>query len=715
MNSLRARPGHQSDREGGDSKSHPPARTVRVVRTAWISYLVLILAYMISGLPLVYAQTQTACGGSRCLDWQLSAAGLQRLGQTGIPPAGYALYATLLPLFVPLLSLVLVTLVLWRQPASRMAWLFALFLGTCPVNLSMSTVALARVYPLFGFPAQLIEFGFACFLPFVLLFPNGQFVPSWSRWFVMPNVLVFVLMVFFPASQAPGGPMAAVAGAWQLVSALLALGVLIYRYRRFANPVQRRQIKWLLYGLGVTISTNFVFNGLAFVSGIDLQQGSLGFLAQKTITILSIAFFAASLWVAVYRQQLFDIDLVINRTVVYALLTAAVIGLYALAVATFGLLLQTRGSFLISLAATVTIAAVFQPLRGLLQRGVDRLLYGQRGEPYTALAQLGSRLEAVHTTEAILPAIVETIRDTLNLPYVAITLVDDGTGAERRVAAGEVREPRVAIALLYHGDQVGDLIASPRAGEARLSPADRRLLGDFARQAAIAVYAMRLANDLQRSREELVSSREEERRRLRRDLHDGLGPSLATISMQSETARSLVRLDPGAAEAQLSELTAQAQTTMHEVRRLIHALRPPVLDDLGLVPALDALAAPYTRIGLTVRVTADRDLPPLPAAYEVAIYRIAQEALNNVVKHAQARLCVIRLDCETELCLTIQDDGIGIPLKRVSGVGLHSMRERAEELGGTLAITSGEGAGTTVEARLPLRREHGTDPNPDRG
>jgi signal transduction histidine kinase len=240
-----------------------------------------------------------------------------------------------------------------------------------------------------------------------------------------------------------------------------------------------------------------------------------------------------------------------------------------------------------------------------------------------------------------------------------------------------------------------------------LSPADHRLLSDFTRQAEIAIYAVQLAQELQRSREEIVTAREEERRRLRRDLHDGLGPSLATISLQSETVRSIFRTQPEEAEALLDELTVQAQATMQEVRRLIHALRPPVLDDLGLVQGLQALAASFSQSGVSITIQSDRSLPELPAAYEVAIYRIIQEALTNVVKHAQARTCTVRLVCDKSISLEIQDDGVGMAQNRTSGVGLHSMRERAEELGGTCRITSNSDRGTLIQVSLPVRSGHG--------
>jgi signal transduction histidine kinase len=689
------------------SRTQLSAGLVVPVRAFWLFYLVLILLYMIAGLPLVLAQNQASCVGMGCLDWQLSAEGIQRLVQSGITLTFYGWYSTILPLIVPLLSLVLATIVLWKRPNDRMAWLFALALGTCPVNLSMSTIALANVHPVMLFPAKLIEFGLASLILFIALFPTGCFVPRWIGWFIILNTLIIGTAIFFPITQVPGTITALLFQTWQPVSAMVLFGMLFYRYWWVADTKQRQQLKLLVFGLLVPVLVNAFFSILLNLTDFDLRQGSLGFLVQRTFTIVGIAFFIIALWVAVFRYQMFDIDLIIKRTLVYTVLTVLVIGLYILIVSLLGILLQTSENFLVSLIATGAIAVLFQPLRVWLQRGINQLLYGKRNEPYQVLVQLGSRLAAIQATEAILPAIIETARDTLHLPYVAIRLDRNTISDEKQVSAGILAEITTDIRLYYQGNQVGALIASPRSGESELSPTDLSLLSDFARQAEIAIHAVSLAQALQRSREEIVTAREEERRRLRRDLHDGLGPSLATISIQSETARGLLRDRPEAAEALLDELTNQAQTTMQEVRRLIHALRPPVLDDLGLIPGLNALAASFSQSGVSISIQSASHLPEMPAAYEVAIYRIVQEALTNVVKHARATICTVRLVYDQGICLDIEDNGIGISQNRTSGIGINSMRERAEELSGTYTSAVSAVHGTHIQVRLPTRSSHG--------
>lgn len=222
---------------------------------------------------------------------------------------------------------------------------------------------------------------------------------------------------------------------------------------------------------------------------------------------------------------------------------------------------------------------------------------------------------------------------------------------------------------------------------------------------------MHLTSDLQRSRERLVNTREEERRRLRRDLHDGLGPQLATLTLKLDAARNMLsQKEAVAADALLAELKAQTQAAISDIRRLVYDLRPPALDELGLISAIREQATNYSQNGLNVFVEAPEPLAPLPAAVEVAAYRIVQEALTNVSHHARARACRIRLSLSDELELEITDDGIGLPEDLRAGVGLYSMRERTAELGGTCEIGPSPTGGTRVLARLSLPTTSGEQP-----
>ena len=468
-------------------------------------------------------------------------------------------------------------------------------------------------------------------------------------------------------------------------SAVASVAAVVVRFRRSRGPV-RQQMKWFLFAVAP----------LALVPVVDHVPGIVGALMFGWL-LLALPVAVA---VAVLRYRLDGIDVVINRTLVYGALTALVIGVYVLVVGYLGALLHREDDLFVSLVATGIVAVLFAPARERLQRGVDRLLYGRRSEPYAALAQLGERLGGTLAPDAVLPAIVSTLREALRLPYAAIAL----PGEARPVTSGEPVTATEELPLLHHGAPVGTLVLGLRPGEAGFSAADRRLLTDLARQAGVAVSTVRLTADLQRSRERLVTAREEERRRLRRDLHDGLGAQLAGLTVQTGVLRGLIAKDPDAAESLAAELRGELRTAIGDIRRLVHDLRPPALDELGLAGALQRLAERIgaDAAGLRVEVHAE-GLPPLPAAVEVAAYRIVQEAVTNVVRHAGARRCCVVVAVDgADLSVTVSDDGGGPAPDRVAGVGLASMRERAAETGGSCEFGRGPDGGVRVTARLPM-------------
>lgn len=401
------------------------------------------------------------------------------------------------------------------------------------------------------------------------------------------------------------------------------------------------------------------------------------------------------------RQRLF---LLVNRTLVYGALTAIVVGIYVAVVGYLGLLFEQETRHMVtSLFATGLIALLFQPLRTHLQRGVNRLMYGERDDPYAVLSRLGQRLEAVLAPEAVLPTLVETVAQTLRLSYVAIALKQD---EEMVVVAtyGVSEHNPLTLPLVYQGETMGQLLWASGDQDESFTSADWRLLENIARQAGVAAHAVRLTADLQRSREHLIMAREEERRRLQRDLHDGLGPALASLTLKLDAAGNLLRRDPAATEALLLELKTQTQATIIDIRRLVYDLRPLALDQLGLVAAIRQYAAAFRQLnGLQITLEAPEQLPALSAAVEVAAYRIVQEALTNVASHAFAQTCLIRLWLNHTLCLEVKDDGVGLPKDGRMGVGLASMRERAAEIGGSCVIEPAPSGGTRVVARLPLK------------
>jgi len=543
----------------------------------------------------------------------------------------------------------------------------------------------------------------------LLLFPDGR-LPS-ARW--RPLVWLAAAAVVLPAlaNALMPGPLvnhpvahnslgiphaqAILTSAAQLglacfvVAALGSVASVVVRYRR-SRGEQRQQLKWLAYAVVVFLVANVLPLPGPLVTVIVLSAAAL---------LVPIA-----VGIAILKHRLYDIDLVINRSLVYAALSACVVGVYVAVVGLFGSLIGERMRLAASLVATGLVAVGFAPLRERLQQAVNRLLYGQRDDPYAVVSALGHRLEATVAPEAVLPSVVEALAGALKLPYVAIQLA----GEDRPAAShGRLRGEPVSFPLVHQGEVVGQLTVGPRTPGEALAVADRRLLEDLAGQVGVAVHAVRLTADLQRSRQRLVSAREEERRRLRRDLHDGLGSALAGLALQAGTARAVLGTDPTAADAQLAKLEGGIQALLADIRRLVYALRPPALDELGLVGALRQQAASFATAPdapLQVQVDATDDLPPLPAAVEVAAYRIATEAITNVSRHAQARTCTIRLVLDGSLELEVRDDGAGLPAGYQAGIGLASMRERAAELGGSCTIQPGPAGGTRVLAHFPVPR-----------
>jgi signal transduction histidine kinase len=423
----------------------------------------------------------------------------------------------------------------------------------------------------------------------------------------------------------------------------------------------------------------------------------VGSIAMHALLIVGLP---AATSIAILRYRLYEIDVIINRTLVYAVLTIVVVGFYVGVVGVLGALLQQRAGLFVSLLATAVIALAFAPLRVRVQGAVNRLLFGARPDPYEVLAGLGRQMESTIADAPLLEAVAASVARALRLPFVAIRLPTDGRDAIHAESGTIVGEP-IVIPLLYQGEPTGELILSLGLHGAHLAPGDQRLLADLTRQAAAAAHSVVITTQLQRSRERLVSALEEERRRMRRDLHDGLGPALAAQTLKAGSARALFTRDPARALELLEELEADAQTAIADVRRLVYNLRPPALDELGLAGAIRQTAATHAS-GMRMTVELPDELPPLPAAVELAASRITQEALTNVTRHARAGRCRLRLTVDQDLELEVLDDGIGLGKAGPPGVGMSSIRERAAELGGRSSIGPGRSSGTRVFVQLPI-------------
>jgi signal transduction histidine kinase len=477
------------------------------------------------------------------------------------------------------------------------------------------------------------------------------------------------------------------------LAAAVAAAASVTRRWKQSDRVGRQQLKWFFAVLPITAG--------AMIAQVIAPGG----LANVGLGALAGVLMPVAIGIAVLRYRLYEIDILLNRAVLYGLLTAGVAAVYLAVVAIARSLFGVQGRGLaVQVIATAMGAAALFPLRDRVQRQVDRLFYGDRGVPYEALTRLGRQVEESADTESALHSVVKTIADSLRLPYAALELrIGDGwrPAATYGVAPAEV----AAFPLISQRETVGRLLVGTRAPGERLGPDDERLLADLARQAGPATHAVALRQQLDESRAGLVTAREEERRRLRRDLHDGLGPTLAGLTLGLDTARARSAGQPGIQEL-LGKLKAETQRAVTDVRRIVYGLRPPALDELGLAGSLreEVGRLQFEAPALTVTLDAPDDgLADLPAAVEVACYRIVTEALTNVTRHAKATRCAVRIQLNHGLHVDVTDDGVGLPIGWRAGVGIASMRERVTELGGDLVIEPSLPHGTRISARLPAR------------
>jgi signal transduction histidine kinase len=699
---------------------HRSDRPTLLLHLGWLALSACLLVIFGLNQWRLFADFASPCA-TPCADPSyLSAGEIAEMQAHGYAPSAYAAAQVALYVVFLLINAVLATLIFWRrtdEPIVRYAALSLLLWGATFPSIS------PRVWE--GMPALALLLVVCagvsniCFYLFLLRFPNGRFAPRWIR-------LVFLALALYGSlDMLPSIPAVAATGPVVAMQSLhvvflfvlysVIIGSHIYRYWRISTPVERQQTKWVVFGIVVGLAWGLLIAVSVYVVDPAALHGALFKAIGTGLIYLGFLLVPLSIGVAIMRARLWDIDLIISRTLIYATLTALVVALYIGLVGYLGAVLRAQNNLLISLIATGVVAVLFQPLRDRVQRSVNHLLYGERDEPYAVVARLGRRLEATLAPEAVLTTITETVAQALRLPYAAI-VIDQGDRCIKAVASGQPVPNPLVLPLVYQRETVGLLILGPRGRGQPFSAADRRLLATLARQAGVAGHAVRLTvelqnlmADLQRSREQLVTAREEERRRLRRDLHDGLGPALAGFSLSVGAARNLLTRDPIAADQLLVQLGKEIETAVGDIKRLVYNLRPPALDELGLVGAIRARATHDTGVqaagAVQIQVEAPEQLPPLPAAVEVAAYRIVQEALTNVLRHAQARHCVVRLTCDTLLRVEICDDGIGLGPAGTpdrAGVGLRSMHERADELGGRCVVELGADGGTCVRAWFPI-------------
>jgi signal transduction histidine kinase len=586
-----------------------------------------------------------------------------------------------------------------RRGRNPIGWLF-LAAGLAHLT-SAATAPLAALGLDLGWPAWVVRalttvfmaswpWGIGMFLALALqLFPTGRPVtPRW-RWLLAATVVLgigFTMTMAADPAPVPIGdtevatytglasygsvePLWTVFNAGALLGLAGALAGLVVRWRR-GDERLRRQLLWL------------VLAGLAAVA-LNLPRWVIG--EGPILLLLAVVLVPVAVTVAILRHQLLDIRLVVSRTALYLGLTCAVVAAFSAMVAASDAFV--RGASGAPLIAALLIALAFNPVRIRAQRWVDRLFYGSRGDPVGTVSHVGARL-AADDLSGVLAGIAEALR----LPFAALR--HDG----REVAAvGTPPESLHTMTLAFRGARVGELVVGHRYGERSLSGADRNVLALLASPMAAALHAAALSEELQTSRERIVAAREEERRRLHRDLHDGLGPVLTGAGYKADAARNLVVGDPERAGALVAEVRTDLKAAVEDVRRIVYGLRPPALDELGLV---EAVRRQCEALPIDVELHVPPVLPALPAAVEVAAYRIVSEALTNAARHADAHAIRVGIRVGPAVEVTVEDDGVGGgPWE--PGVGLGSIRDRAAELGGTCRVGPGP-TGGRVEAVLPL-------------
>lgn len=540
---------------------------------------------------------------------------------------------------------------------------------------------------------------------FAMVFPSSPPLLSRRRW-ILPALYALPFLVhgaYVTATLPPADDrlerLERLSTVWltsQRYAPVLVIAALAWAYWRTRGTEDQQRVSLVAASLLVAFAVNLIGVQLPIlVTGepvIPYPYWEWVFL----VVPLAIA-------VAILRHRLFDITVVLRRSLTAAAVGGLVGGGYVVFLLVLGH--PTRAELPYFLVGT-TAALLMPPLYQRLRRRIDRQIYGARANPYELVEQI-VKLDP-DEPESMLRRLTATLSEALHLPFVAITLSERGRvlRAEHGVAQGTPTK----IRLTRGTEDVGHLELDVGLGREPFGRSDRRLLAAIATHAAATVHATTLNLDLMEARTRLVSGREEERRRVRRDLHDGVGPTLALLAMNLEVIKELVPVDPEAAVRLLDEAGARTHEAISEVRRTVSDLRPAVLDELGLEGAVRILAERTSAAhrldrGGTLEVLVDVDpdarLTRLPAAAEVAAYRIVSEAVNNVSRHANAGVCSVRIALEDQLEIVVDDDGTGIARSAPHGTGLASIHERAAELGGHTRIENRPGGGTRVAATLP--------------
>jgi signal transduction histidine kinase len=463
---------------------------------------------------------------------------------------------------------------------------------------------------------------------------------------------------------------------------LLAVAAMVVRFRR-GDGLERQRLSLLLLALVVLVAV------------ILAGRALLGRWAEL-VDVLAVVFLACVLVSAVLRRHLEGVSVVVHHAFVLAVLGALVAGAYVVAVGLLAAAGPDLSRFGAGVVAAVAALAI-HPLRSRLQALVDRVMRGDPRDPYRAVARLADSAHRAPSLVEVLDSVAASVAAALRVPEARVTAFGVSVRHRPRVEDAVAAGRTLQVPLVAGDREVGSLVVLPQLGR-RFRRDEHRLLEELSRHAGVAIDAVRLAGQVAEHHRALITAREEERRRLGRELHDDLGPTVAGLSMQLGALRPLVHTDPETVVARLATLEETATRALADVRQVAHRLRPPVLDQVGLGRAIGQLAESLD-LALEHEVVSP---PALPAAVELAAYRIAAEALSNVARHAGTRS--VRVDVNVtgdRLELVVADSGRGRE-DVGSSLGMATMRERAEELGGSLTVRDGESGGTIVRAVLPV-------------
>ncbi|MCB1038540.1 MAG: hypothetical protein KDA94_03255 [Acidimicrobiales bacterium] len=408
--------------------------------------------------------------------------------------------------------------------------------------------------------------------------------------------------------------------------------------------------------------------------------------------LLLVSVVGPAMVIGIRRPEIADVRSLVVEVVVFSVVGLTYVSVFLGVVGGFGLVGWDQPSDVAYALLGVALAIGFHPLRVVLRGLVDELLFGDRPDPLEAATAVADRIG----DDPVLA--LRAIREALVLPYASVA----ADGVELAASGTAVTDVR-RFPLSLGSTSVGELVVGLRPGDLTLSAGDTQVLQIVGPLLAQTLRSRALSEALKASRGTAIAAIEEERRRLRRDLHDGLGPTLSGIALTADAARNSIEADPAGADALLAGLRSDAATAVGEIRRLVYGMRPPALDELGLVPALrQQVGSVRTVGGEPMQVTVDAgELPSLPAAVEVAAYRIATEAVTNSARHSGTDRVRVQIDRDGDVLRIRVRDGGTANGEWVPGVGLSSMRERASEVAGTIDIAA-DGHGSQVRALLPL-------------